>query len=220
MLQISEVTIIRSDRRTISLRIEPDGSLILKAPQYVSEKQINTFIKERQDWIEKHLAKMKKRVVQARKEGEYLFLGQTLTLQPGNYLHMTVEKEKLLFPQALLFRKEKELTAWYIKQAKEIITRQVEKYAAEMNTSVTNISFSDTKSKWGSCTHDNRLQFNWRLVMAPLLVIRYVVIHELAHTMEKNHNQFFWMKVRNYNPSYKQQIKWLKDYGHTLTIEG
>jgi predicted metal-dependent hydrolase len=52
--------------------------------------------------------------------------------------------------------------------------------------------------------------------MTPLLVLRYVVIHELAHTLEKNHSYVFWSKVKRVNPSYKQQIKWLKEHGNTL----
>lgn len=154
-----------------------------------------------------------------RKE-EYLFLGQKLLFHPGNYTSITVKDDKLLFPLALLFRKEKELTNWYTQQAKKIIAAQVARFAKEMQTSYRSLTFSDTRSKWGSCTHDNRLQFSWRLVMAPLLVLNYVIIHELAHTLEKNHTQYFWMKVRRFNPSYRQQIKWLKDYGTTLTVWG
>jgi predicted metal-dependent hydrolase len=54
--------------------------------------------------------------------------------------------------------------------------------------------------------------------MAPLLVVRYVVIHELAHTKEKNHGHAFWNNVRAVNPSYKEQIKWLKTHGNKLVV--
>lgn len=54
--------------------------------------------------------------------------------------------------------------------------------------------------------------------MAPLLIVRYVVIHEFVHTIEKNHSANFWSKVRIANPSYKQQIKWLKENGHGLVV--
>ena len=155
----------------------------------------------------------------ARGMDEYLYLGNTLTLKPGPYAEITVKGTDLLFPQALLFRKEKELAAWYLAQAKSVITRQLTLYAKEMRTGYTNVRFSDTQSKWGSCTYDNRLQFNWRLIMTPPMVLNYVVVHELAHTMEKNHTQMFWMKVRRVNPSYRQQVKWLKEHGNSLSIE-
>lgn len=218
MPELPDIQVIRSNRRSIALQIKPDATLLVKAPQKISQRQIDTFITEHKDWIDKHIALVKKRMQPSRKEGEYPYLGMAVALTPGNYTQIAVQEDKLLFPQGLLFRKDKELTNWYIKQAEEIISRQLEKYAREMKTSYTSVMLSDTRSKWGSCTHDNRLQFSWRLVMAPLLVLNYVVIHELAHTMEKNHTQMFWMKVRSVNPSYRQQIKWLKEHGSTLTI--
>lgn len=211
-------TVVRSDRRTIALQITPDGSLLVKAPSRMSDRKIEEFVTDHTDWIEKKLHVVSKHVSHKRKEDEYLFLGKTVTLHPGNYTNIVLQGDELLFPVGLLFRKEKELMKWYIEQAKKIITEQVEKYAKEMDTDFKEITFSDTRSQWGRCTSDNRLQFSWRLVMAPLLVLNYVVIHELAHTKEKNHSQMFWMKVRNYNPSCKMQIKWLKENGHTLTV--
>jgi predicted metal-dependent hydrolase len=149
---------------------------------------------------------------------EYLYLGNTVTLTIGKYTEIYVAGGKLLFPDFLQFRLETELKNWFMKQAREIITQSVSIHARRMHVSYTSLSFSDTKSKWGSCTHDNRLQFCWRLVMAPILVINYVVIHELVHIVEKNHSDNFWRKVRLYNPSYKQHIKWLKTHGDMLVI--
>ncbi len=206
----------RSNRRTVALHIQPDATVLIKAPNHMPQHQINIFIEEHREWIDKRLALVGKRMKYKKREDEYFFLGKTLKLTPGNYRDIAVEEDKLLFPIALLFRKDKEIATWYLAKAREIITGQVATFAKEMKTEYREITFSDTKSQWGRCTHDNRLQFSWRLVMAPLLVINYVVIHELAHTMEKNHTQMFWMKVRNFNPSYRQQIKWLKENGMSL----
>jgi predicted metal-dependent hydrolase len=91
-------------------------------------------------------------------------------------------------------------------------------HGLKMNATHSGLMFSDTKSKWGTCMHDNRLQFNWRLVMAPRMVLDYVVIHELAHTKEKNHGRNFWAKVRAFTPAYRQHRKWLTDNAHLLTV--
>lgn len=207
----------RSRRRSIALQIERDGTLLVKAPHLVPMRQIENFLGQHLDWVEKHM--MKAQSARSRLlENEYFYLGQKVIFTPGDYSDISVKNGKLLFPQGLLFRKEKELTRWYIKEAQKTITMQVAKYAEEMKTSYQEITFSDTKSQWGRCTSDNRLQFSWRLIMAPLMTLNYVVIHELAHTIEKNHSQLFWMKVRNFNPSYRQQIKWLRDNGPSLTI--
>lgn len=210
----TEIRIVRSQRKTTTLQIGPGGVVLVKAPLRMPERRIREFIEENKDWIKKRLSPSLPQ--NQKKEGEYLYLGRTLTLAPGSYAAISVRGNKLLFPAGLMFQKDKEITHWYIKEAKKIITEQVEKYAVEMGTSFKSITFSDTKSQWGRCTYDNRLQFNWRLVLAPQLVLNYVVVHELAHTLEKNHTQMFWMKVRRFNPSARQQIKWLKQNGWTL----
>lgn len=148
----------------------------------------------------------------------FLYLGKECTLQTGNYQGIVLQEERLLFPHVLQFRLEQELTTWYVQQARKVISNQVIFYAKQMKTTYASLKFSDTKSQWGSCSHDNNLQFSWRLIMAPLLVLNYVVIHELTHTMEKNHSANFWSKVRFHNPSYRQQITWLQKHGNSLKI--
>jgi len=214
---IPQIKIVRSRRRSLALQIERDGTVIVKAPHLIPKHFIDKFINEHQEWIKKHSQKILS-AKQSRIENEYLYLGKKVVFTPGRYTKISVKDDKLLFPQSLIFRKNKELTNWYISEARKIITQQVEKYSILMKADYKEISFSDTRSQWGRCTSDNRLQFSWRLVMAPQLVLNYVVIHELAHTMEKNHSQLFWMKVRNFNPSYRQQIKWLKDHGASLSV--
>lgn len=211
-----DITIQRSLRRTLSVQIDKDGTVLVKAPKFISQKEIDAFLAKHQVWIEKRVTLVKKQQSIRRNENEYYFLGQKVTLKEGPYTKIAVHGDILEFPVALSFRKEKEIERWYKEQAREIITQQVEKYAQEMHATYKEITFSDTRSQWGRCTHDNRLQFSWRLVMAPLLVLNYVVIHELSHTFQKNHTQLFWMKVRNYNPSYRQQVKWLKEHGALL----
>ncbi|CAN5166935.1 M48 family metallopeptidase [soil metagenome] len=217
MPTLPEFHVVRSARRSIALQIERDGTLLVKAPLFVRDRQIQQFLIQHEDWIEKRLNVIKK-AKNSRLENEYLYLGQKLQFTPGNYTAISIGAGQLYYPESLLFRKNKELTSWYAHQASEIISQQVKRYALEMHTEFKEITFSDTKSQWGRCTSDNRLQFSWRLVMAPLITLNYVVIHELAHTIEKNHSQLFWMKVRNFNPSYRQQIKWLKENGQMLHI--
>lgn len=148
----------------------------------------------------------------------FLYLGKEYILHIGNHTKIALYENRLLFPQVLLFRLEKEITTWYLQQARKVIGNQVTFYAKEMKTTYASLKFSDTTSQWGSCSRDNNLQFSWRLIMAPLLVLNYVVIHELTHTLEKNHSSNFWSKVRFHNPSYKQQIKWLQKYGNSLKL--
>lgn len=213
--------IIRSHRSSITLQITRDGELIVKAPIFMPNFVIQKFIDSKNDWIEKTFEKIKvhKPNKKEYREGEsFLYLGKKYKLVFHQSINIVAKDEKLLFPKALQFRIKKELENWYLKNAKEIISKRVELKAREMRASYKSIMFSDTISKWGTCTHDNRLQFNWRLVMVPLMVLDYVVIHELSHTTEKNHGRDFWNKVSVYTPAYKQHRKWLNENQRLLVL--
>lgn len=221
MLTDLKIKITRSKRRSLVLTVTADATIVVKAPRLTPMFFINSFIKQHEEWIHDKLAKIKVQAANAKqyKTGEkFLFLGMELQFQVGNYTEISVQKNKLLFPEFMLFRAKKQLTSWYKKQAKELIAKQTDYWAEKMNTSYGSLTFSDTRSQWGSCSAENNLQFSWRLVMAPYLTLNYVIIHELAHTKEKNHSRTFWGIVEKYNPSYRIQRKWLKKYGHTLIV--
>ncbi len=213
--------VIKSKRRSMAIQVLRDGSVEVKAPNYIPKFLITSFVNSKKDWINKRVNYVLKNKIEEKKfqDGEkFFYLGETYFLKLGDYTEVKIHGQNFLFPIALASRGKIVMEKWYIKQAKEVIRDQVDYCAKKMNVTYKSISFSDTKSKWGSCTHDNRLQFNWRLVLAPMIVLRYVVIHELAHTQNKNHSSDFWRMVKNHNPSYKQQIKWLKIHGENLHI--
>jgi predicted metal-dependent hydrolase len=81
------------------------------------------------------------------------------------------------------------------------------------------IRISSARTRWGSCSTTGNLSFTWRLVLAPLEVIDYVVIHELVHTTIKNHSPAFWHRVAEIMPGYKQQVTWLKRNGRFLSLD-
>ena len=213
-------TIIREHRMSISLRITREGEVVVKAPRFAPQFLIDQFLDSKKDWIEKTLAKVSVRLPKKRRyvEGEeFLFLGNPHTLTFYNGIDIIAKEGKLYFPKALVFRIQKEMESWLVKQAKDIISKRVVEHAKRMRASYKDIFFSDTISKWGTCFADNTLQFNWRLVMTPLIVIDYVVIHELTHTTEKHHQAAFWRRVGLFTPAYRQHRKWLNENMHLLS---
>jgi len=211
--------IIHSKRSSISLQVTKKGELLIKAPLFVPNFVIQKFMDSKKDWIENALKKIQNStpiIKEYKVDEEFLFLGNKYFLTFYSGIEIITKEDRLLFPKVLMFRIEKELKNWYQKKARDTISKRVQIRAKEMKTSYKILLFSDTKSKWGTCGPDNSLQFNWRLIMAPLMVLDYVVIHELAHTIEKNHGRGFWNKVSIFTPAYKQHRKWLNENAKLL----
>ena len=80
------------------------------------------------------------------------------------------------------------------------------------------LCISSARTRWGSCSAKGTLSFTWRLVMAPLDIIDYVVVHELCHLKEMNHSRAFWERVETILPDYKRRRKWLKENGGALRL--
>lgn len=104
----------------------------------------------------------------------------------------------------------------YREQARAVFSQKCSYYARMMGVTYGRISIRDQKTRWGSCSSQGNLNFNWRLIMAPAGVLDYVVVHELAHRKEMNHSSAFWSIVERTMPNYKIYQKWLKENGRML----
>lgn len=102
---------------------------------------------------------------------------------------------------------------WLKAQARSVLNAEVHAMSGRYGFKVNNIAIKDTRSRWGSCSVKTNLNFNWRLIMTPPDVLRYVVIHETAHLEEMNHSQRFWALVEKRCPDYQTQRNWLKNHG-------
>jgi predicted metal-dependent hydrolase len=111
-----------------------------------------------------------------------------------------------------------EFIKWYRQQARTMITPRVNTCSAQAGLQYRKIKISGALKRWGSCSRINNLNFSWRLIMAPLAIIDYVVAHEVAHLEHKNHSRNFWRKVAALDPDYKQHRKWLSQNGHLLKL--
>ncbi len=110
------------------------------------------------------------------------------------------------------------MTSWCKQQARKIIIDRVSLYSkrAGLQFNSVNVGSVSAKTRWGSCSSEKNLNFNWKLIMAALPVIDYVVAHELAHLIELNHSKNFWENVRKMHPLYRGYRTWLKRNGHLL----
>jgi len=104
----------------------------------------------------------------------------------------------------------------YRESAREIFRAKAEYYSGIMRVTFGRIAVRDQKTRWGSCSAQGNLNFNWRLIFAPAGVLDYVVVHELAHRREMNHSARFWAVVEETMPDYRKYKKWLAENGRSL----
>jgi hypothetical protein len=223
MIKIAKI--VRTKRRTIALVIERDGSLIVRAPLRTSKARIQELVKERADWI-RDKQTLIKTLYSKTKPKEYVngegfwYLGKTYPLEIVNHAKLSLVLDRRFhLSRAALPGAQQVFKNWYCKQATQIISERVLWYASRNGLTYDKIRITSARTRWGSCTSRSTLSFTWRLVMAPMAVIDYVVVHELVHLQEKNHSKSFWGKVKAIIPDYKRQIAWLKANGHLLTLE-
>lgn len=100
--------------------------------------------------------------------------------------------------------------------ARELVHMLVEDEAAALGVEVNGIQIRDQRTRWGSCSANGNLSFNWRLVLAPFEVLDYVVVHEVCHLREANHSRRFWRLVEERRPDWRDQKAWLTEHGPEL----
>ncbi len=212
----------------MTLKIRMDGKIVIYAPHHTSKGDIDMFFKEKSSWISKKLIERDRQIdsteqVKRFVSGErFLYLGEDYPLK----FHDTNGGNtplKLLYGTFLLDKDRvdgaKELfIKWYRKRAAEEVGERVDYYSKRLRLFPLNIKITSARSRYGSCSPDNRLSFSWRIVMAPYPIIDYVVIHELAHIREKNHSRKFWSNVEKIIPDYKKRRLWLRKNGHLLMV--
>jgi predicted metal-dependent hydrolase len=220
MIEIHKL--VRSKRKTLALVVEPDGTLTVRAPLRMKEADIQRFIEAKKAWIEQKQAGVKKDALAPRQyvDGEsFLYLGREVPLRviPGKKPAL-VMGEVFKLTESARSQAESVFEAWYKKQARKVFTERVELFAREYGFKVGKIRLSSARTRWGSNSNKGTLSLTWRLVMAPLEVIDYVVVHELCHLRELNHSKAFWAEVGKILPDYKKRRKWLKENGAKLRL--
>jgi predicted metal-dependent hydrolase len=224
MIQIDKL--LHSSRRTIALIIQPDGTLLVRAPLRMPDNIIHEFVENHADWI--HRKKVQIRSVPTLQKKEYregdlfLFIGinYPLHILEKNQTKLTLLREGFQISRFQLPSARDVFINWYKVEARKVISHRVKLQSQANGFSWHKIRISSAKTRWGSCSSRGNLSFTWRLVMAPLEVIDYVVVHELVHTRIKNHSPAFWHRVAEIMPEYKQHVNWLKKNGRILSLDG
>ena len=210
--------LIRSKRKTLSLQIDKNAQLLVRAPMRLSVKKIEDFVNEKQKWIQEKQAEITRKTPpkQNYENGnKYLFLGKSYPLQyveSGDPL--TFNGQSFQFNHQYdgynafhwFYKKE------FIETAVPILNQLAEKYTLNYQK----VRFKAQKTRWGSCSASNNINLNYLLIMAPISVIEAVIAHELAHIKHKNHSKKFYQLLDSMISTRKQTDIWLKDNGQQL----
>jgi predicted metal-dependent hydrolase len=223
-MKLSYTTQRSSKRRKLSISVERDRKVVVHAPQDLSDEKIREVVESRRQWIYEKIGHPQKYRDLPHPPGKELVSGESALYLGRQYRIEVVEKglpgvhfaQRLLISVTPMQKKEGVLREWYISKAKEKIIPQVKHYARQLGVNINVIRIVDNRFRWGSCTINDNINFNWRLIKAPMFVIDYVIVHELAHLMESNHTPAFWDIVRAQAPTMDKAKAWLKEHGQLL----
>jgi predicted metal-dependent hydrolase len=227
MMNLSYQILRSPKRKKLTITVERDRTIVVHAPVGTSDEDIVRVVDAKRQWIfEKlrHPQKYQDRVHAPGKEvvsGESaLYLGTDYRIEIAETASGEVEfSHAFMVPPAHQTKRREVLRDWYIARAQEKIIVRVEQHAHNLGVRPRVAKVVDSRYRWGSCTVNNNLNFNWRLIKAPMFVIDYVVIHELVHLIEANHTARFWSIVRAHTSTMEKAKAWLKEHGQVLEEE-
>lgn len=214
-----------SDRRTLSIIVERDRSVVVRAPFNTAVEVIEREIGKRKFMLfQKINHPQKYERPKPRKEfvsGEsLLYLGKHYKMEVvQNGPHEVQFDHKFYISKSHQKKAHRLLRDWYIMRAEEKIVPKIKFHAKNLGVKYKAIRILDLKYRWGSCTPKDNINFNWRLIKAPMNVINYVIVHELTHLIESNHTDKFWNIVSIQQPDYLKAKKWLKEHGQLLETD-
>lgn len=216
-------TLLRAKRRTVAVCIK-DGEVIVKAPLKTPLAVVEDFLSQKAAWIAKKTA-----LSRARSEKyadvfackAFLFLGKALPFAFAARKTPAIKEGVLYLPEecaenGIPLRSDElvlGLRRIYKRAAASLLQERLQMISRTIGLSYSAFALSDAKTKWGSCDGKNAIRLNWRLILLDTALIDYVIVHELAHTVEHNHSKAFWAVVGKYFPKYKEAVRWLKECG-------
>ncbi|WP_277586309.1 M48 family metallopeptidase [Psychrobacillus antarcticus] len=198
--------------KKLSIHMDSSGFITVKAPKDATKEMIISAMESKGKWILEKIQENKK-ARELPKSKEYDAQGKFLYLGNERLLHELIDCSEL--NEEILKRN---LKKFYMTECKTIIEKRIKIYQKQLKVKPKVIEIVESRVKWGSCSSDRKLTFNYRLAMAPIEVIDYVIIHELCHITHMNHDRSFWRRVGSIMPDYKEKEEYLAKHGYSMTL--
>lgn len=214
--------VVFAKRKTLTITVERDRSIVVTAPEGTSPEKIHQVVESRKMWLYEKTRHAQKYSPLPHPPGKELVTGESVLYLGRQYRIELVEgngeiqfEQKFSVPRALA-GKSAVFRDWFIARAENKILPRVAVHARNLGVTFKQAKIGDGKYRWGSCTPNDNVIFNWRLIKAPMFVIDYVVVHELAHLIEQNHTPRFWNIVKSQTPGMEKAKAWLLKNGALL----
>lgn len=229
VLESVQVRIRRNRRsRHVRLHVDEQGQVSASVPARFAARRLDPIVQERADWLHDVLVKMELKardtVVDLERGEPVRWLGRWINtrLERTGGRRATVQYDDdqdvldLRVPHGA--DPHEALVAWYRREARGVFEQKVEAWAALFGLQAGKVSIRNQRTRWGSCTYEGDLSFNWRLVLAPEWVLDSIVVHELCHIDELNHSDRFWALLDERFPRHEEASEWLREHGAALRV--
>ncbi len=213
--------IVYKKRKSIGIHINPYGQIEVQAPKATSQEYVVQVIEQKWDWIKDQIKEMKDRMEGPQEKvydhGDvFLYLGKSYPIVISEDSEITKDYALLEDDKLHLYVKEQEetrikqtLKRFYYQKCKALIAERIKLHQRNFKARPKSFVISDDQSTWGTCNSRLELTFNWKLAMAPMEIIDYVVVHEMCHMVHLNHDRSFWRLVGSMIPEYEKRQAWL-----------
>jgi predicted metal-dependent hydrolase len=216
-----DYTVRRSDRaRRIRVRVDPrDGGVEVVLPRRAAAREAAAAVVELRGWIARRRAEVARAQARvAARGGTVPYLGVDLELRPEAGRTRVHRRDDVLLVPEGEDAAPAAIERWYRRQARLEIAPRLDAAATALGRGYTTLTIRDQKTRWGSCSATGAMSFNWRLLLAPDVVLEYVVRHEACHLVALDHSPRFWGLMGRLMPGYEVPRRWLRDHGATLVL--
>ena len=221
------IEVVRTKRRkTASIKII-DGAVQVIVPEQLSDIRVQELMQKRTTWIRKKLHEQSQIVPPKPREyvddEAFTYLGRNYRLKISQKTNCEVKLKGGYLEVGLPNSSNKKyirnaLVEWYEVHALARLTEKTNRYAETMGLAPNSIYVRDYKSRWGSCSSNGQISYNWRIIIAPHRIVDYVVVHELLHLEHPNHSPAYWRSVKRAFPDYALCRQWLRTNTNKLMV--
>jgi predicted metal-dependent hydrolase len=211
-------SIRRSARaRRVRVTVDARGDVIVTLPRKAAERRAAEAVRELRPWIERRREALLRAAAEvARAPGTLPYLGQELRVVPEPGRERVHRRgDVLLVPEG---DARDAIERFYRRRARAEIAPRLDAAAARAGTSYRALTIRGQRTRWGSCSSNGGMSFNWRLLLAPEAVLDYVIEHEVCHLEVMDHSPRFWALLESRVPDWREHADWLRRYGSTLVV--